>query len=35
MDMNVAKWAAFQNRPKKAEGGGLGEIESLARKVSR
>lgn len=33
--MNVAKWAAFQNKCKKAGSGGLWEIESLARKVSR
>lgn len=33
--MNFAKWATFQNRLKKAGGRGLGEIESLARKVNR
>lgn len=33
--MNVAKRAAFQNRHQKAGSGGLGEVKSLARKVSR
>lgn len=35
MDLNVAKRAAFQNRHQKAGSGGLGEVKSLARKVSR
>lgn len=33
--MNVAKRAAFQNRHQKAGSGELGEVKSLARKVSR